>query len=134
MRTTNRLLCCAAVAACSLPLGACGGNDEDATQRSLPGPTPTTLTPGQTQAPNLPSVDGYLLYATNEKVVLLTADGEQTFAVSDQDAPELGIEHLQSHAGIDTLGFRVYYEQQGTRRFVKQAAEIPPPSLQPAPE
>ena len=118
MRRIHRTLGCAAVAACALVIAACGGNDDDA-ESNLPGPMPTTLTPEQTQAPNLPTVDGYLLSASTEQVVLLTADGEQTFIVDEQDAPALGIEHMQSHAGVNTLGFRVYYDEQGDRRLIK---------------
>lgn len=128
MRTIHRPLGWAAVVPCTLIVAACGGNDE--AQNGLTGPTPTTLMPEQTQAPNLPNVDGYLLSASTESVVLLTADGEQTFSVDEQDAPAVGIEHLQSHAGVHTLGFRVYYDEQGDRRLVKYAQEIPPPPIQ----
>lgn len=129
MHTIHRSLAWAAVAACAFVIAACGGNDDEP-DGNLPGQSPTTLTPNDTQAPNLPSVDGYLVSATDTEVVLTTADGEQKFAVAEQDAPALGIEHLQSHAGINTLGFRVYYQEQGDQRFVKQAVEIPPPPLE----
>lgn len=124
----HRLLSWAAVAACALSFAACGGADD--AESSLPGAAPSTLTPERTQDPNLPSIDGYLVSATTEQVVLRTGDGEQMFTVDEQDLPALGIEHLASHAGLETLGFRVYYEQQGDRRFVKRADEIPPPPLQ----
>ena len=129
MRTIHRPLTWAAVAACTFVVAACGGNDDDGNSS---GPVVTTLTPEQTQAPSLPSVDGYLISASTEEVVLRTGDGKQTFTIAEQDLPALGIEHLASHAGINTLGFRVYYEQQGDRRFVKRADEIPPPALPPA--
>jgi hypothetical protein len=114
---------------CVLALAACGDNDDEA-QDPLPGAPPTTLTPGEAQTPNLPFVDGYLVSVSETELVLTTADGEQTYAIAEQDAPALGIEHLASHAGINTLGFRVYYEQRGDERFAKQALEIPPPPLE----
>ncbi len=128
MRTIHHAPLWAIVIACTLIMAACGNDDE--ADNGLPGSAPTTLTPEQTQEPNLPSIDGYLISATTENVVLRTGDGDQTFTVDEQDAPAIGIEHLASHAGINTLGFRVFYERQGDRRFVKQAVEIPPPALE----
>lgn len=126
----HRLLRLATVAGVSLMLAACGDSDSEA-QNPLPGPTPTTISPNQPDVLNLPTVDGYLISASTTGVVLNTADGELTLAVDEQDAPLLGIEHLQSHAGLTSLGFRVYYEQRGDRRFIKRAFEIAPPSFGP---
>jgi hypothetical protein len=129
MRTIHRVLFAATIAACALTIGACGDDDAEP-QATLPGPASTTITPGQAQEPNLPTIDGYLISASETAVVLETADGEQTFSVAPEDAPQIGIEHLQSHAGINTLGFRVYYTERDGNRFVKQAVEIPPPALE----
>jgi len=126
-RTIPRLLGAAAIAACALMLAACGGDDD--AQDALPGVTPTTITP-QGPDPNLASVDGYLISATETAVVLHTADGQQTFAVAEEDLAQLGIGHLASHAGIQTLGFRVFYPQKGDQRFVKAAQEIAPPPIE----
>lgn len=127
MRPIRRLLCsAAAVTVGALTLAACGGEDTE-TQDRLGGSTPTLLTPSQQQAPNPPSIDGLLISASFTEVVLNTAKGRVTFAVDEEDTPQLGLEHLQSHAGPATLGFRVYYEQQGDQRLIKQAVEIPPP-------
>lgn len=133
MKHVRRLLCSvAAVTFGALAFTACGGEDTES-QDPLGGPTPTLLTPSQQRAPNLPSIDGYLISASSAGVVLKTAEGELTFVVDEQDAPQLGLEHLQSHAGLATLGFRVYYRQKGDQRLVKQAVEIPPPPLEAAP-
>ena len=75
-------------------------------------------------------MDGYLISVSETELVLRTAEGEQRYASAEEDLPALGIEHLASHAGINTLGFRVYYEHRGDRRLAKQALEIPPPSLE----
>ena len=127
-RTIPRLLGAAAIAACTVMLVACGGDDN--AQDALPGATPTTINPGEPQDPNLESIDGYLISASETAVVLHTADGEQTFAVAQEDVPQLGIGHLQSHAGIQTLGFRVFYAEEDGQRFVKAAQEIAPPAIE----
>jgi hypothetical protein len=127
----RRLLSFAMVVGASLSLAACGGDDDGEAQNPLPGPTPTTINPNQPEVLNLPTVDGYLVSATASEVVLKTAVGELTLAVDAQDAPLLGIEHLQSHAGLTTLGFRVYYQQRGSQRFIKRAFEIAPPAFDP---
>lgn len=128
----RRLLCLATVVGASLILAACGGDGDSEAQNPLPGPTPTTINPNQPEVLNLPTVDGYLVSASPTGVVLNTAEGELTLAVDEQDAPLLGIEHLRSHAGLTSLGFRVYYQQRGDRRFIKRAFEIAPPAFQPA--
>lgn len=131
MRFTTRLAIVSVAAIATLALAGCGGDDE--ADSPLADPAVTTLTPQQAQEPSLPSVDGYLVSATAEGVLLKTRDGDQTFAVAEQDLATIGIEHMQSHAGIQTLGFRVFYEERDGQRFIKQAMEIPPPSLEPAP-
>lgn len=123
VHTIHRTL---AALACALIVG-CGGDDRQSPNVAAP----TTLTPQQIRPPDLPSIDGYLISASTDGVVMLTAEGEQTLLVDEQDVPALGLEHMQSHAGINTLGFRVFYEQRGNRRFAKQAREIPPPALRP---
>lgn len=50
------------------------------------------------------------------------------FRVLQRDLQTIGIEHLASHAGVTDIGFRVYYEQKGKRRFIIGAEEIPPPT------
>ncbi len=132
IQVARRLLCVAAVVGASLILAACGGDGDSEAQNPLPGPTPTTINPNQPEVLNLPTVDGYLVSASLTGVVLNTADGELTLAVDEQDAPLLGIEHLQSHAGLTSLGFRVYYQQRGDQRFIKRAFEIAPPPFDPA--
>lgn len=110
-----------------LATAACGAEDAPERDVGLGGPTPTTLTPSQPAAPDLPSVDGFLLSATETEVVVRSQDGERTFPVKPEDRPKLGLEHLGSHAGLTDVGFRVYYRDEGGRRFIKYATEIPPP-------
>ena len=122
-----------ALVACALVAGlvvGCGG-DEDEGERDigLDGPTPTVIAPSEPAVPDLPSADGFLRSASETRVVLATADGKRdAFDVNPEDVPKLGIEHLQSHAGLTDVGFRVYYEEEGGRRYIKYAHEIPPPA------
>ena len=55
---------------------------------------------------------------------------ENVYAIAEQDVLALGIEHLASHTGINTLGFRACHEQRRDARFARQAGEIPPPPLE----
>ena len=127
MSTIQRLSCCAAAVACALLLAACGDDDD---QQSA-GSTVSTATPRPIATPELPTLDGYLVSASTRKVVLQTAEGEQTFEVDEQDAPQIRIDRLRERAGDTTIGFRVFYAQRGDRRVVKKASEIPRPSFDP---
>ena len=121
---SRRLLALLLVAACT-GLAACGGDDEPPdTQVVVP---EETATPEAADASATPSVDGYLISVNQRRLVLRTQQGEETFRISLADLPTLGLPHLQSHAGITSIGFRVFYQQIGGKRFVKGAVEIAPP-------
>jgi len=111
------------VAAC-LGLAACDGDVEQ--------PTTQVVVPTATATPEAPTgdqtfADGYLINADAKTLVLRTQEGAETFYVSRADLPVLGIPHLQSHAGITSIGFRVEFIQVGKKRFAKTAMEIAPP-------
>ncbi len=127
MRTIDRLPA-AVVAACALTFAACGDGDQAKSPQT--GQTPTAIGPAQAKEPTVPSVDGYLVSASDDGLVLQTADGRQTFSVAKQDAPQVRVERLRPHAGSKTVGFRVFYAQRDGRRFVKQVREISPPSIE----
>lgn len=117
------------VVACSLALAACGG--DSAGNDPLGGPAPQEVVPPSGPAePNLPSIDAYMLEASPEEVTVQTPEGEQVvFPVKQEDVPALGIEHLNSHGGLTDVGFRVFYEEQDGKRYIKLAMEILPPPL-----
>lgn len=130
MGTIHRLTCCALAVVCALLLVACGGDDDD--QRgAAPGSTVSTATPAPIATPELPTIDGYLISASEKKVVLQAADGEQTFEVDEQDAPQIRTDRLRERAGDTTVGFRVFYAERGGRRVIKKAQPIPRPPFEP---
>ena len=129
LRQVRRFSLASVITVLVLAVGACGGEDAPERGVGLEGPSPTTLTPAQQAAPDLPSVDGFLVSASETEVVLETPDGaEQRFPVKAEDVPRIGIEHLGSHAGVTDVGFRVYYQDEGGQRYVKLSTEIPPPA------
>lgn len=107
-----------------LAFGACGGGDNAGES------DPEVIVPEETAVPyeGYESVDGFLESAHLGGVVLVLPNGHrQVFRVRQENLPTIGIEHLASHAGVTDIGFRVYYEQKGKRKFIIGAEEIPPP-------
>jgi len=119
----RRSLAAPVVAAC-FGFAACGGDvQEPTTQVVVPTATPTPEAPAGHQT----FADGYLLSADEEKLILRTEQGEETFLVSRADLAVLGISHLQSHAGLTDIGFRIEFVEAGGDRYAKTAMEIAPP-------
>lgn len=119
---TTRLLAAGLVA---LVLAGCGGDGASSEA------DPEVIVPEQTAVPyeGYESVDGFLETAHLGAVVLVRPDGERiVFRVREENLPTIGIEHLASHAGVTDIGFRVYFEQKGKRRFIIGAEEIAPPT------
>ena len=109
----------------ALALGACGGGDETTTS------DPEVIVPEETAVPyeGYESVDGFLETAHRGAVVLVQPNGKRVvFRVREQNLPTIGLEHLASHAGYSDIGFRVYYEPKGKRKFIIGAEEIPAPT------
>jgi hypothetical protein len=121
---SKRLLALALVAACA-GFAACG--DDEAP------PDTEVIVPEQTAAPEssdataLPSADGILVRVTQRRIALRTIEGDAVFFVAAADRPALGIEHMQSHMGVPSIGFRIYYERRGEKYFARAAEEIPAP-------
>ena len=118
---SRRLLALALVPLC-IGFAACGGNDE--------APETQVIVPEATAAPATTDrniVDGYLVSATPQHVVVRTQDGDVTYRIKPRDAEALGIGHLASHAGAGDIGFRIHLKEIDGERFVKGAEEIPPP-------
>jgi hypothetical protein len=101
---------------------ACGGEQEDP-QVVVPQEEVSEPFEGYKRA------DGFLESANQKRVVLSMPDGERrVFRVDPVILPNLGLEHLQSHAGLRDIGFRVFYERRGEREFIVGSMEIPPPT------
>ena len=100
----------AALAAGVLILTGCGG--------SSPAASPSASASGITQ------LDGRAVSVDSKELVMRTADGERTFAIKPEDESAVGPEHIQSHMGIDTLGFRVYYVSKDGKDYAVSVEEI----------
>lgn len=118
MRRLPRLVALLAVAAL---LAACG-SDGDGSESAA---TATPEAAATEQA--IKQQDGFLLGADEKKVLLRTQEGEMVFEILPEDLEAVGVPHLQSHAGLTDIGFRVYYEERGGKRYIKGSEEIAPP-------
>lgn len=96
-----------------LLLTACGDSQE----------LPEIQTPQAQEQFDGESVVGFMVEANSEKVSLQMPDGSfRTFAVREEDAPQIGIGHLASH-----IGFEVFYESEGDTDYIVGAQEVAPP-------
>lgn len=114
-----------AVGLVALTFAACGGDDAASEA------DPPVIVPEETAVPyeGYETMDGFLESAHLGGVVLVLPNGKrEVFRVREENLPTIGIEHLGSHAGVTDIGFRVYYEQKGQRKFIVGAEEIPPPA------
>ena len=117
--TTRHLPRLLAGALAAFALAGCGGGD-GGSGAATPTPTPAA-------AETIPTVDGLLIAADEKSVTLRTQQGEEEFMVAPADLEAVGIDHLASHAGLTDIGFRVYYKEQGDKRYLKGSEEIAPP-------
>jgi hypothetical protein len=79
------------------------------------------------------SVVGYMTSADDEQVVLTMPDGsKRTFAVREEDANRIGVDHLASHAGFTSIGFEVFYETEDGTDYILGAQETNPPPAVPS--
>ncbi len=91
-----------------------------------PPPLPTLTA----AARNNPSVSGFIVSASDDKVVVQLGDGsKRTLAVRPEDLPNVGIPYLHAHAGDELSGFLVYYDSQGGNDYAVGAVETGPPPV-----
>jgi hypothetical protein len=112
------------VPAC-LALAACGGEAEEEPETQVVVPT-VTASAQPADGEQLEVVEGYMLYADNERVEVLTQEGVRTYFVAPEHFQEIGVEHLASHAGLVDLAFSVAYEHRDGKRWIRGAQEISP--------
>ena len=123
MTATTRHRLAALALAAPLLLGACSSGDED---QALPDVDTSQEQPDDLS--NTPSVVGYMVSTTQEELLLRMPDGtDRTFQIRAEDAPQLGIDHLSSHAGLTDIGFQVFYETEGDTDYVVAAYETASP-------
>lgn len=72
----------------------------------------------------LQQVDGRGVSASDTELVLRTADGERTFQIRPDDVQAIDPAHFDSHIGIPTLGFRIYYLTEANIDYAVSAEEI----------
>lgn len=100
----------------ALLVAGCGGGDDD----PVAGDTVATTT----GAGALQEIEGRSVSAGDDEIVLRTADGERSFLVRADDRAAVDPEHFASHAGVPTLGFRVFYVTDGGVDYAVSVEEI----------
>ena len=91
---------------------------------------PPPLPPLTATARNNPSVSGFIVSASDTKVVVQLADGSRrTLAVRPEDLPNVGVPYLHAHAGDELSGFLVYYDSSGGTDYAMGAVETGPPPV-----
>ena len=94
------------------------------TQEAEPAPTPEQTQTEQEAPSALVEIQGRAISATDEQLVLRTADGEMTFAIREEDVRAIDPKHIQSHAGIESIGFKVFYRNIEGVDYVVSVEEI----------
>ncbi|NQU37826.1 MAG: hypothetical protein HQ526_09575 [Actinobacteria bacterium] len=75
-------------------------------------------------ASGLASVDGRAEKVNSKEIVLRTVNGTQTFKIRPEDEAGVGPEHVESHMGIPSIGFKVYYVTDNGVDYAVSAEEI----------
>ncbi len=110
----------AAIITLLLVVAACGGGGDSAA---------TTSADTAAGASSIQQMDGRGVSATNEELVLRTAGGEWTFKIRPEDVAAVDPDHFNSHVGVPTLGFRVFYVSQDGADYAVSVEEIKASSL-----
>lgn len=72
----------------------------------------------------LEQVEGRAVSASDTELVLRTADLEYTFSIKPEDLEAVDPEHINSHIGVETLGFRVFFRNESGIDYVVSVQEI----------
>ena len=76
------------------------------------------------EASSLTEVLGRAVSASDTELILRTESGEMTFAIREEDVRAIDPEHIQSHAGIESIGFKVFYRNIDGVDYVVSVEEI----------
>jgi hypothetical protein len=95
-----------------------------ATILALAALTGCASSPEETEASSLQQVDGRAISATEQELVLRTADQEYTFQIRPEDVAAIDPGHIQSHSGVESIGFRVFYRNIDGVDYVVSVEEI----------
>lgn len=80
--------------------------------------------PEEDASGGLVEVQGRAISASDTELILRTADGELTFQIREEDVRAIDPEHIQSHAGIESIGFKVFYRNIDGVDYVVSVEEI----------
>ena len=72
----------------------------------------------------LQQVVGRGVSADDTALVLRTADGEKTFQIRAEDLQAVDPEHFNSHVGVDSLGYRIYFISEGGVDYAVSVEEV----------
>lgn len=75
-------------------------------------------------ASTLMEVEGRAVSASDTELVLRTADSELTFQIREEDVRAIDPEHIRSHLGIASIGFRAFYRNIDGVDYVVSIEEI----------
>ena len=95
-----------------------------ATGSVTPEPTADQSQEETSEASSLTEVLGRALSANETELVLRTESGEMTFSIREEDVRAIDPEHIQSHAGIESIGFKVFYRNIDGIDYVVSVEEI----------
>lgn len=115
----------AAIAAAPLALSACSTAAEEP-------PRVVEETAGVAEEPSeaveetlvIQQVDGRPVSASGTELILRTADEQLTFQIRPEDLEAIDPAHINSHVGVETLGFRAYYMTEAGIDYVVSVEEI----------
>jgi hypothetical protein len=80
--------------------------------------------PEEETSVGLIEVQGRAISASDTELILRTADAELTFQIREEDVRAIDPEHIQSHAGIESIGFKVFYRNIDGVDYVVSVEEI----------
>jgi hypothetical protein len=99
-------------------------DSEDLQTSSTESEDPRSSSTEQAQEELLGSVEGRGVSASDQELVLRTADGEQSFQVREQDLLAVDPDHFNSHVGVADLGYRIYFVTESTINYAVSVEEI----------
>lgn len=105
----------------ALVLSGCAAQSADPESAATPAPEQTQ----QEAAPSpLIEVEGRAVSASDTELILRTIDSEMTFQIREEDVRAIDPEHITSHLGVESIGFRAFYRNIDGVDYVVSIEEI----------
>lgn len=122
-KPTKPVALLAAFALIAVFLTGCAGSEPDA--GSAPAASPGQTSESEASAPSpLIEVEGRAVSATDTELILRTIDAELTFKIREEDLRAIDPDHIQSHLGVASIGFRAFYRNIDGVDYVVSIEEI----------